>query len=47
MDGVYFMKNPMKMDDLGGPPLFLETSFMKMLMEQFWRSLAGKFFFWG
>ena len=22
---VYFMENPIKMDDLGGPPLFLET----------------------
>ena len=23
---VKIMKNPIKMDDLGGPPLFLETS---------------------
>ena len=22
---VYFMENPMKIHDLGGPPLFLET----------------------
>ena len=22
---VYFMENPIKMDDLGGKPLFLET----------------------
>ncbi len=25
MDGENFMENPIKMDDLGGPPLFLET----------------------
>ena len=25
-NGWFTMKNPIKMDDLGGPPLFLETS---------------------
>ena len=29
---VYFMENPIKMDDLGGPPLFLETPIPKILL---------------
>ena len=43
-NGWFIRKNPIKMDDLGGPPLFLETStncqdFLRAFHDSF--QLAG------
>ncbi len=32
MDGVNFMENLIKMDDLGGPPLFSDTPIYPLVM---------------
>ena len=40
MDG-FFMKNPIKIDHLGGPPLFLETPIYWNIFVQLFLFVAG------